>query len=486
MGLRELVALRRTIRGTRTDIDILGKVQWIPDMARLARVVVPGLPHHVTNRDRGALNGGKTAISGTPGKEEDFTLDGLGNFSGYVQKTTGSTDLSQSRSHNQANEIDTDATHGDGDNAITESTGTAWADPVQDAAGNMTLAPRPASPASSFTLSYDAWNRLMTVVEGESTLAEYEYDGYNRRTIKREYGDGEQSLDYYYNTDWQVLEVHGGDVYPAARYIWGADYIDQPILRDRDADGYWQNGFDERRYYMTDANRNVIGLTDQTGAMTDRYSYSAYGEPTAYGPTWTNPTSPTVDGPLYCGYHFDADTRLYQVRHRYYHAGLGRWISRDPIGYEAEDFNLYRYVFNRPFGLTDPSGLIGLGDPPWGQGPGAPKCCPDDIKKANEGYAKCVDDVMKTYKLLFERLEMLHKAKLKSFADAKIRGLANCEKNHPDNYAARTACQLKVVIGIGALDKAEWMAYGLLVSAASLSEAGELVDCAMQYPCAGK
>lgn len=36
--------------GTRTDIDIVGKCQYLPGMPRLARVVIPGLPHHVTQR----------------------------------------------------------------------------------------------------------------------------------------------------------------------------------------------------------------------------------------------------------------------------------------------------------------------------------------------------------------------------------------------------------------------------------------------------
>ena len=38
------------IPGTRTDIDIIGKIRQIASMARLARLVVPGLPHHVTQR----------------------------------------------------------------------------------------------------------------------------------------------------------------------------------------------------------------------------------------------------------------------------------------------------------------------------------------------------------------------------------------------------------------------------------------------------
>ncbi len=37
---------------------------------------------------------------------------------------------------------------------------------------------------------------------------------------------------------------------------------------------------------------------------------------------------------------------------------VGRWLSIDPIGFEAEDANLYRYVGNEPTNATDPSGLV--------------------------------------------------------------------------------------------------------------------------------
>jgi hypothetical protein len=44
---------------------------------------------------------------------------------------------------------------------------------------------------------------------------------------------------------------------------------------------------------------------------------------------------------------------------------MGRFIERDPIGFEAGDNNWYRFVANGPTGKTDPSGLIPLDvDPP--------------------------------------------------------------------------------------------------------------------------
>src|SRR5260370_38817292 len=47
-----------------------------------------------------------------------------------------------------------------------------------------------------------------------------------------------------------------------------------------------------------------------------------------------------------------------------YDTTIGRWISEDPIGFEAADPNLYRYVHNSPLDSVDPSGLQGTGLPP--------------------------------------------------------------------------------------------------------------------------
>jgi hypothetical protein len=40
----------------------------------------------------------------------------------------------------------------------------------------------------------------------------------------------------------------------------------------------------------------------------------------------------------------------------YYAPPLGRWITRDPIGYEGSQWNLYEYVGGKPTMATDPTG----------------------------------------------------------------------------------------------------------------------------------
>jgi RHS repeat-associated protein len=60
------------------------------------------------------------------------------------------------------------------------------------------------------------------------------------------------------------------------------------------------------------------------------------------------------------GYNADAETQNYYVRNRYYLPTLGRWLTRDPIGYRP-GLNLYEYVYDNPSRYLDPKGLQSLG-----------------------------------------------------------------------------------------------------------------------------
>ena len=98
---------------------------------------------------------------------------------------------------------------------------------------------------------------------------------------------------------------------------------------------------------------------------------------------------------IYCGYRFDTDTKLSYVRNRTYNPVLGRWIQRDPIGYDG-GINLYQVVGSGPVENVDPSGLGRQGNypsppypgPNWGHGYGdliynyellKVKVCPADL-----------------------------------------------------------------------------------------------------------
>jgi RHS repeat-associated protein len=58
---------------------------------------------------------------------------------------------------------------------------------------------------------------------------------------------------------------------------------------------------------------------------------------------------------LYDGRDFDPEVGLQYHQARHFDPTVGRWINQDPIGHEAGDTNLYRYVGNAPCNVTDPT-----------------------------------------------------------------------------------------------------------------------------------
>ena len=128
--------------------------------------------------------------------------------------------------------------------------------------------PSPLGLATGLTLSYDAWNRLVRVANGQTTVAEYEYDGRNFRTLKKVYAGGQlsETRHFDYNDAWQCLEERlDASTTAACQYVWGNRYVDDLVLRDRDTDA---NGtLDERYYALQDPNWNVIAIAGTNGDM---------------------------------------------------------------------------------------------------------------------------------------------------------------------------------------------------------------------------
>lgn len=307
--------------------------------------------HRLLTSQVGTLSG--TTISGTPASEEDWTLDALGNWPGYITKASGTVNLNQTRTASAANEI----------SSISASVGSTWATPAHDLAGNMTTIPKPSALTSSYTATYDAWNRMVSISDGMTTVATYQYDGLNRRTVKGVYVSG--SLDHnehaYYNEEWQPLEIRkevSGTINtnPLEQYVWHPFYIDAAALRDYDSTC---SGTPTRYYYAFDANYNVTACTSSTGAPAERYYYSPYGSLIVLDSSFNvlaTQASQIGNAAAFTGRQHDAESGLHYFRNRYLHAQIGTFSSRDPIRNRSDDLNLYQFVEDGPPNATDPLG----------------------------------------------------------------------------------------------------------------------------------
>ena len=92
------------------------------------------------------------------------------------------------------------------------------------------------------------------------------------------------------------------------------------------------------------------------GVVQQRYGFSSYGERRVLNASYVQTSSSATSDVGYGGYFEDAGTKMYQVRNRFLHPGLGRWINRDPIGYGG-GINLYGYVNGNPVNGVDYFGL---------------------------------------------------------------------------------------------------------------------------------
>jgi len=329
----------RTSRNVRVDL-IAGASLDERDQA----YVYDGL-NRLIGSDEGTAND-TTGLITTQKAEQQWKLDQLGNWEEFDQDDNGNGtwDLEQSRTHNDVNEITAVGLQSGG-------AGSNWADPAHDAAGNMTTIPQPANPTSSYAAKWDAWNRLVSLDSG--TTASYEYDGLNRRIVRTE---ASTTRHFYYNEAWQCLEeraTEGGDA--IKQFVWGAGYIDELVLRDRDANANAGDGLEERVYALSDAQYNVGVLVSDTGSVLERFAYDAYGKSMVLNADLTASGSGTSYAweHRYTGRRLDPGSGLQLNRNRYYHPQLGRWCSRDPIGY-VDGVSLYAAFF-APKGM-DPSG----------------------------------------------------------------------------------------------------------------------------------
>jgi RHS repeat-associated protein len=105
-------------------------------------------------------------------------------------------------------------------------------------------------------------------------------------------------------------------------------------------------------FYHFDGIGNTIAMTDSNGNMVNKYAYDEFGN-------LLNAVEGISDPFLYVGQYgvMDEDNGLLFMRARYYDPVVGRFISKDPIGYLG-GINLYAYAGNNPIKNIDPLGLV--------------------------------------------------------------------------------------------------------------------------------
>jgi RHS repeat-associated protein len=210
-----------------------------------------------------------------------------------------------------------------------------------DQEGNLVQKVSMSNPADLTSYSYDAQNRLIGL-QTASTSISYAYDALDRRIAKRVNG---ATTRYVLDGGNVRLELDQAGQLLAANTHAGVDRL---LVRD-------QGG--AQLFYQSDGVGSSVALTDATGAVVERYRYTAFGVVEALNPDFSAKTGNVPTQPFtFTSREWEPESELYFYRNRFYSATMGRFVNRDPFG-ETGGINLYAYVGNDSINLTDPFGL---------------------------------------------------------------------------------------------------------------------------------
>ena len=226
------------------------------------------------------------------------------------------------------------------------------------------------------TFSYDDnGNMLYKIVNGDKT--NYEWDAANRLVAVEVLtgtspSTNDKRIEFQYNGAGKRVQLHekkyqSGSWQTVKRdyFIWAAAKIIQKRTTSTSytkvTANYYGNGesrhggtssSQKKNYFHTrDHLGSVSEMTDQNKVIKAAYRYSPWGERSKkFG------DSEGLDCEFgFTGHYYEPNSELHLTWFRGYDAGLGRWLSTDPIG-ENGGINLYGYVGNSPGIAVDPDG----------------------------------------------------------------------------------------------------------------------------------
>lgn len=220
------------------------------------------------------------------------------------------------------------ATFGDANQQVTSGTDVY----THDADGNLTTV----TGSRSWSATFDAENRLVALTRGSETRT-FTYDASGARVSSSVNG---QTQRHFYDPRGRLLWDTDGTGAVMAYYVYTGDRLQAKV-----------GPGGATYFYHHDSRGSTVALTDGTGTVINAYAYGPFGEITRRREAVANRFT-------YVGAHGvqDDGDGLFFMRHRYYDARTGRFVSRDPIGFDG-GYNLYGYVGGDVANEVDPSGL---------------------------------------------------------------------------------------------------------------------------------
>lgn len=200
-------------------------------------------------------------------------------------------------------------------------------------------------------LAYDALDRLIEVTQ-ENLKIEYSYDSFHRRMSKTTLQldpltycwNETETIRYLWEGENEIGVVDSSGKIIELRVLGlglGAE-LGAAVMLELDGKSYAP---------LHDHRGNLTALLDpESGEMVFESTYSAFGEQEIMLNQVTSPWG-------FSSKRSDSETGLLYFGKRYLDPVVGRWLTRDPLGY-VDGPNPYQFVRNNPINQIDPNGLM--------------------------------------------------------------------------------------------------------------------------------
>ncbi len=189
---------------------------------------------------------------------------------------------------------------------------------------------------------YNTQNRMSEIKDGnDQVIASYIYDPFGRR-LSKAVTNPDQSIDetYFHYSDQGLIAIKQSDSVTSFLMRPDENWSTNPLLKYKDG---------EFLYFQNDVIHSVQILHNNNGEVLSSKEVKSFGA----SKNLIDTANVNFGFP---GQYFDEESNLFYNWNRYYDAEKGRYISKDPIGFNG-GLNFYQYVDANPINSYDPEGL---------------------------------------------------------------------------------------------------------------------------------
>ncbi len=187
--------------------------------------------------------------------------------------------------------------------------------------------------------TYDVVGNLRTVLFPDGLQIDYVADAANRRVGKKV--NGVLATGYLYKDGLSPVAELDGAGNLVTLFVYG-NRLTVPAYLVRGGVTY--------RLFSDHLGSVRLVVNTSDGSIAQRLDYDAFGRVTL-------DTNPGFQPFGFAGGLYDLQTGLVRFGARDYDPETGRWTSKDPLGFDGGDTNLYGYAVNDPVNHFDPNGL---------------------------------------------------------------------------------------------------------------------------------